>query len=481
MTQRIINRVVLAALAGLLGMAGLLAVPAPDGATPPLWVKAADLRALRSYTAAAGIYEQIAALSPSDPSPLLAIGEIYLAQSRWPLAEDAFNRALARAGDDPGALAGLAAACWGKGDQPRAMRLWEAALARRPDIRVRLALAYLDLDRPGDAETLLRATVAAAGQSSPAQSSLADIATAHLYLAMLRAVDDRAGARRELGAIPADGPAATVSTRDYLLATLERSDKAGSPAEGVKTLGLALAQIEEWQLARAALERALALDPSDAETMTFLGHAEAQLGLPALDHLSAGVAARPDWPVGHHLLALYYIKQGVYGLAADELQTALRLDPGNRQARLDLARAQVELGQYVAAEETLAAAVEAAPKDVAIRLALVRFYADHTFRVSDRGLAAAREAANLAAGNAEAQDLLGWMYFLAGDAQPARLHMENALRLDPGLASAAYHLGMLHNALGEKEAARLAFMQAVDLDTDGFYRDRSQTALREMK
>jgi Tfp pilus assembly protein PilF len=73
------------------------------------------------------------------------------------------------------------------------------------------------------------------------------------------------------------------------------------------------------------------------------------------------------------------------------------------------------------------------------------------------------------------------MYFLAGDAQPARLHLEAALRLNPSSASAVYHLGLLHNALGEKEAARQAFMRAVDLDTEGFYRDRSQTALREMK
>ncbi len=476
MAQRIINRAVLVALVGLLGMAGMLAVPAPGGAIPSLWTEAADLRALKSYTAAVGVYEQIAALSPGDPAPLLAMGEIYLAQSRWPLAEDAFNRALARVGDDPDALAGLAAACWGKGDRQRAVRLWEAALARKPDVRVRLALAYLDLNRPGDAQALLQAMVAEGGQT-PA----ADVTTAHLYLALLQAVDDRAGARRELVAIPDDGPAATVATRDYLLATLDRVDKAATPAEEAKGLGLALAQIEEWQLARAALERALALDPSDAETMAFLGHVEAQLGRPALAHLSAGVAARPDWSAGHHLLALYYIKQEVYGLAVDELQTALRLDPADRQARLDLARAQVGLGQYVAAEEALVGAVEAAPKDLTTHLALVRFYAGHAFRVSDRGLAAALAAADLAPDNAEVHDLLGWMYFLAGDSELARLHLENALRLDPASASATYHLGLLHNALGEKEAARLAFMRAVDLDTEGFYRDRSQTALREMK
>ena len=466
-------------LAALLALLGTLPVPAPGGAVPPLWAQSADLRALKSYTAAVEVYERIAVLSSGDPAPLLAMGEIYLAQRRWPLAEDAFNRALARDGNDPGALAGLAATCWGRGDRQRAVTLWKAALAQKPDmpdVRVRLALAYLDLNRPGDAETSLRAVVSEGGQSPSA-----DMAIAHLYLAMLQAADDGSGARRELAAIPDGGPAAIVATRDYLLAALDRADKAGSPAEGVKVLGLALAQIEEWQLARAALERALALDPSDAEAMAFLGHAEAQLGQPALARLSAGVAARPDWPAGHHLLALYYLKQGVYGLAADELQATLRLDPGNGRARLDLARADVGLGQYAAAEEVLVKAVEAAPKDLATRLALVRFYADHTFRVPDRGLAAARAAADLAPEDAEIRDLLGWMYFLAGDPQQARLHLQAALRLDPASASATYHLGLLHNSLGEKEAARLAFLRVVDLDTNGFYRDRAQTALRDLR
>lgn len=476
MAQRVLNRAVLAVLLGLLGM---LSVPAPASAVLPLWAQAADLRALRSYTAAVGVYEQIAALSPGDPRPLLAMGEIYLAQHRWPLAEDAFNRALAREGDDPGALAGLAATCWGRGDRQRAVTLWQAALAQRPDkpdVRVRLALAYLDMNRPGDGEALLRAMVAAGGQSPGA-----DMAIAHLYLAMLQAADDRDGARRELASISDEGPSAIVATRDYLLAALDKADKAGSPAERVKVLGLALAQIEEWQLARAVLERALALDPSDAEAMAFLGHAEAQLGQPALAHLSASVAARPDWPAGHHLLALYYLKQEVYGLAADELQATLHLDPSNSRAMLDLARADIGLGQYAAAEEVLVKAVETAPEDLPTRLALVRFYADHAFRVSDRGLAAAKAAANRAPEDAEVRDLLGWMYFLAGDPQQARLHLQGALRLDPASASATYHLGVLYDTLGEEEAARFAFLRVVDLDTDGFYRDRAQSALREMK
>jgi Flp pilus assembly protein TadD len=141
----------------------------------------------------------------------------------------------------------------------------------------------------------------------------------------------------------------------------------------------------------------------------------------------------------------------------------------------------VGLGQYLAAEEVLAEAVKGSPKDLTLHLALVRFYTDHTFRVADRGLAAARAAAAVAPDDPQVRDLLGWMYFLAGDLKQAHLHLASALRLDPELVSAIYHLGMLHRALGEEEAARFAFLRVVDLDTDGFYRDRAQIALRELE
>ena len=76
--------------------------------------------------------------------------------------------------------------------------------------------------------------------------------------------------------------------------------------------------------------------------------------------------------------------------------------------------------------------------------------------------------------------MLGWTYLLTGDLALARLHLESALRLDPELVSAYYHLGMLRNALGELEAARFAFLRVIDLDTDGHYRVQAQTALRQL-
>jgi tetratricopeptide (TPR) repeat protein len=465
----------------LLGIMGSPVIVPPVGAIQPLWSKAADLRAAKSYSAAIGIYEQIARLDPRDPEPLLAQAQIYLVQRRWPLAEDAFNRALARDGGNPSALAGLASARWGQGDKLRAASLWEMALdacrahagdspqaSSESEIRLRLALAYLDMQRPDDAAALLRQEL-----------THSDSAAAHLYLAMLLATKDPEQARDHLLAIREDEASWITSARTYLVSALDQADAAGSSAGAAKSLGLAFVQIEEWQLADAALQQALRLDPTDAETMAFLGHVEAQLNQPAFDHLAAAVATQADWPMGHYLLGLYYLRQGAYEFAAEEFRVTLRLDPGNAQAQADLATAYTSLGQYPAAEDALIKAVASAPRDVTFHLALIRFYADHAYAI-DRGLAAAQAAADLAPDNMQVRDTLGWLYFLAGDANNARLQLESALQLDPTLASAHYHLGMLYKALGEEKAARLAFSRAIDLDTDGFYRDQAQVAMRDL-
>jgi len=478
--RKVANRTLL--LLVMLFVLSLPAVPPPEGAIRPLWAEAADLQALRSYAAAVEVYEQIATLSPLDPEPLLSMGTVYAAQHRWPLAEDAYNRALTRDANNTRALAGLAAARWEQGDRRRAVELWEAVVppclgdanqAERhnspPGARLRLALAYLDTDRLADAERMFQSELACG-----------DNPTARLYLAMLQALDDPVAAKRELRAIAGNVIPPIAAGRDYLWAAIDQAEESDSPAQAAESLALAFMELNEWQLAHVALERALALDPNNPEVMAFFGHAQAQLGRPAFKHLVAATESRPNWPLGHYLLGLYYQKQGLYGLAAEELLATLRLDPGNAQAYVDLAAAYVGQGQYLAAEEALANAVAAAPDDPGFRLTQVRFYADHAFNITDRGVGAARAAADMAPDDPRFRDLLGWIYFLAGDPNLARLHLESAIRQDPHLTSAYYHLGMLHKLLGEEEAARFAFLRVVDLDTEGFYRSRAQATLREM-
>jgi len=52
--------------------------------------------------------------------------------------------------------------------------------------------------------------------------------------------------------------------------------------------------------------------------------------------------------------------------------------------------------------------------------------------------------------------------------------------LEPDLAHARYHLGALHAARGDVEAAQQEYQRAIDLDTEGFYRQRAEKALEEL-
>jgi tetratricopeptide (TPR) repeat protein len=461
------------------------AAPAPVGAVAALWQVAGELQVLRSYAAADEAYEQIASLDPADPAPLLAIGRIYLAQRRYPAAEDAFNRALAREMGCALAWDGLAAAAWERRDVSRAREYWQTALAYQPNLmpaRQGLALVYLEQGRRAEAETILRQGLEQDFAGRPgARQTVDEIDSARLLLAMMLAVQNPDESRRQLEAIGAVTSATIQAQRDYVMDALDRAMAADSAAGAAKRLGLAFIQVEMWTLARAAFERTLALDATDAEAMAFLGHAEAQLGLPAWEHLAGAVAARPDWPLGHYLFGLYLARQNRLDGAVQEFQTTLRLDPGNMRAQLDLAHTFVSMGQYLAAEASFKAAVTDSPRELAAHLALARFYADRSWRVVEGGLPAARAAADLAPQDPQVRDLLGWMYLLAGDLPSARLHLLSAHQLAPDKASTSYHLGLLYRALGWQEMAHFALLRAADLTDDPSMRDRAQAALNRLR
>ena len=463
----------------VLTMLVVRADPPPQGAVKMLWRAAEELHALKSYNGAVQTYEQIAALLPAESAPLVAIGHIYLAQQRWPLAVDAFNRALARHIDDATAWAGLASASWAQNEITTAATYWQAALRHRPDLmsaRLGLALALLYEGHLDEASETLEAGLALLHPDSPSWSSQLDaIATAYLLRGATLALDSPTGARRELSRIPEDAHAAIRDQRDRLLAALNDAVTLRSPAQAAKHIGLVMMEIELWPLARLALTRACALQPNDAEAVASLGRIEAMMRFdrPAWEHLSTAVVLRPEWSLARLWLGAYCHRKGLLHLAIMQLRTAVALEPTNTEALLELSRAYIDQGNYAQAEQTLLTAVAQAPQDLNIRLALARFYADSLWRIADRGLAAAQTAAQMAPQNAAARDLLGWMYLLAGDLAQARLHLLSALTLDPEQASTYYHLGRLYLVLGFEEHARSAFWRVVDLDSTGQLRVRA--------
>ncbi len=94
---------------------------------------------------------------------------------------------------------------------------------------------------------------------------------------------------------------------------------------------------------------------------------------------------------------------------------------------------------------------------------------------------AAEAAVALAPGDARAQDLLGWAYHLAGRHAEAEQALVKALALAPDLVSARYHLGSLYASTGRPDPARQHLQRAADLDTGGYYRERAEALLRDLR
>ena len=135
-------------------------VPGPRPAQEPLSIflsQAELLRTERRYGEAVTILEDATQLHSNTPRPLIEIGQIYLIQNRWLLAEDAFNRALARDLDNPIATAGLAETILNQGDTLRALKFWRQAIELNPLLPGvytglgRTHLARLEFDEARDA------------------------------------------------------------------------------------------------------------------------------------------------------------------------------------------------------------------------------------------------------------------------------------------------------------------------------------------
>ncbi len=422
--------------------------------------RAEEERAATAYGAALDAYRRAAQLDRRSPRPWQGMGEVLLTQHRFVEATAALREAERLGG---GLETGLALG-WsyaGRGDWAAATRAWLRTQAQAPaDARLPLALA-------------LAAT--AQGRFEQAQAWLDEA---------LRLDPTNKGAASLAGrlALTDDLDAAEAwfeqGGDEDMLSVLEAVRAEPDPARADLLLGAAFLQRGELALARRHLERRLAAAP-DSEVLAYLGHTLDLQGETAAggEALRRAVGLDPDSALAYYFLGVHQRLVGNLADAQAALWEAHLRDPENAAQRVEMAETFVDLGDYASAEEWYQGAVEAAPDEIDFHLLLAHFYLDHLYRVEEGGLPAAQAAVELAPEDARAHDLLGWAYYLSGDAVAGVQSLLRALELDPDLASAHYHLGTLYAALGQRELARKHLRRAADLDTEGFFRARAEEAL----
>ncbi|HYM05877.1 MAG TPA: tetratricopeptide repeat protein [Terriglobales bacterium] len=183
------------------------------------------------------------------------------------------------------------------------------------------------------------------------------------------------------------------------------------------SLGALLHQEKKYVEAVPALKRAVELDPENLAARMMLARSYVfsyhELQIPnfvelTLEQLNYIVKRNPRFPGVHHHIALVYINTGEPAKAIEELNTELRYDPANAQARLELGETLLKLNQYHKAAEELLAAAKQAPQAAPIQFALAKAYKADGQTV--RALEAARKSVELDPQFADAHYLLGQLY-----------------------------------------------------------------------
>jgi len=436
--------------------------------TPYLdYLRQGDEHAARAErTAAVAAYGEAARLRPGDPAPYLRLAQVYL---EWGRTEDALaaiasaERLGAGGGGGSAALTTGLERLWiavhtARADWPAVVERTQRLLALAPagwddagTTRHTLARAYVEL-REWDAaraeyETLLRA--------DPADP------VAHERLGALLLGDDPAAIQHLF--------AAQTDLADRLLAAMGDPGTADDPAYASTLLGRALFEEQEWALAVRQFECALLHNLDYPDAHAYLGHALDRMGHPdeARPHLLRAVALAPDSVVAHTFLGLHNDRLGDFSAARAEYETAYDLDPDNPATCVEIGQTWVAEGRYVAAEIWLLEAVSLQPDDPALWGILARFYLDHNITAEGQGVEVTEKLVELLPDDAGAHDLRGWAAFQVGDYGTAQDSLLRAISLDPALAAAHYHLGLLWAAQGMDRKAQESFTRALDLDTTG--------------
>jgi tetratricopeptide (TPR) repeat protein len=437
-----------------------MAAPTPTPADISLHLSwATRLAAEKEYSAALTVLEEAARLDPSNPQPAVVRGQIYLEQHRWEPAQEAFSQTLARQTDNYTATLGLARALLEQTQHVRSRQFWRQAIElndNRPEGWLGLGQAHLAALDYAQAKDAFRQSLAR-GPDAQAQWFLAALTIPSDFKAGLAALTEINESSLQ---------------KDYLLATLEPFGADDSQTEVAAITGIALIQLEEWELAHYALTTATQLDPNQAQTWAFLGHTQAELGLPAVSSFKRAKELDPELVLPLYFEGIYLRKKGLYDLAINRFLKALKRDPGNLAVALETALALTEKGDFRSAEAWYRSVAEAEPDSAVYQQLLTEFYVDRSYRVEENGLSEAERLVELAPDSARAFDLLGWARFQTGAYAGAEEALRQAIALDPTNISARYHLGRLLKHLRRDVEAQAEFTHVIDWDTSGHYRER---------
>jgi tetratricopeptide (TPR) repeat protein len=401
-----------------------------------LWLRA-GLDSLAAGDDAAGVLalEQARGLDGLSGSSLTELGDAY-----------------ARLGQmDQGVAAWRAAVAAGQPLTPLYERIYAAERASGEIDRVVAVLREWQLADPADARVLYRLGLYRAVEQ-PDEA-----------IALLRQAAEKSA---ELA------PMARVTATNLESALLEPPG-----ARRLVMIGRALGEINEWELAGLAFERAVNQDAANAEAWALWGEAKQQRGQSGQAELEKALALAPDSVLARALQAVALRRAGKPEEALAHLRAAAAAEPENGFWWVEIGNTQVAQGDLGAAMESYIRAVDLEPGNPLYWRALAGFCFSYQVDVERIGLPAARQAAALAPGDPANLDGLGVGLAAVGDLVSAERAYLQALAVTPNYAPALLHLGMLYMEQRDYDQAHSRLNAAAQQSADPVVADQARRLL----
>ncbi len=222
----------------------------------------------------------------------------------------------------------------------------------------------------------------------------------------------------------------------------------GDLRDGWILLGFAYLNLEKYQFALTAFEKAYSLDSEWPTTQYFLGITHKELGHTedsiVFFNLALTNEFQPQVVIYRHLADLYFEAQD-YENSADAYEKVL----------------------------------EVSKDDVNSFVRPVWLYLDF-IKEPEKALKLAETAALTFPESAMSYNLLGWSYIGTGDEDKAERNLKKALEINPNLAAAHYNLGHLYEEQNRHELALEAYQDAYNLDSSGSIGNMAAQAYNEL-
>ncbi|HEY0049190.1 MAG TPA: tetratricopeptide repeat protein, partial [Pyrinomonadaceae bacterium] len=174
-------------------------------------------------------------------------------------------------------------------------------------------------------------------------------------------------------------------------------------------------------------------------------------------------------------------KRGKEAIEAANLAfNAAESDERKQIAKLNLATAQHETGDFAAAETTLRDILKQTPRNPIALNNLGYFILERNERF-DEALRLIQQAVRIDPTNPSYLDSLGWAYFKLGKFDEAEKYLKSAVRRSSDSATIYEHLGDVYHKQNKTDLAKIAWQKALNLASGAEETNRIKTKLGRKK